>query len=442
MGKAAFLATNLQAGITPTGSPTAAGLPWSKLTDPQPRHRARVAQTAFSAYFDLGAAKTVDCAALISTTLSAAAVVLLRASTSQPFPSHNLLLQSNDFTQSNWVKSESIVSATGQGDYQGGSTATLLDESTNNAQHDIHQAVSGIPDGTVVSVSFKVKPNERNWCRVALVDKASTTTFANVNTTTGAVGTNNAGAGGIVVTSVGNSYYEIVLTANVATGGGTPTAYFIIMNGDNASTVYTGTAGNGMFVSHAMLDYGATIGNTVVTTSSQFSPTFSAGIQNGPTDPSYNGNVIATFAQQTLRYWRWDAWNTTNPIDIGLAPMGLLIRPGRNFNYGAQEGVIDLGQRDRNPDTGAEFGLSGPKPRAKLLTFSGLTKAEIRDTFGGVDRSVGGSGDLLFVEDPDASYLDRARDSIWGAYRQLGADFASRQGAQVWSRAFRLTERL
>jgi hypothetical protein len=168
---------------------------------------------------------------------------------------------------------------------------------------------------------------------------------------------------------------------------------------------------------------------------------YDSGVQSNVTSPDHNGNVVASFAAVNARYWRWDITGN-DPIEIGLAPLGLAFHPGRNFQYGAQEGLIDLSVRDLNLDTGAEFGLSGPKKRTKLLTFSGLTKAEIRDTFGVIDRLVGMSGDVLFVEDPDAPFIDRARDSILGSYRQAGPDLATRQGAAVWSRSMRLTERL
>jgi hypothetical protein len=76
------------------------------------------------------------------------------------------------------------------------------------------------------------------------------------------------------------------------------------------------------------------------------------------------------------------------------------------------------------------------------LTFTGLTKSEVRDTLAKIDRDVGAAGDILFVDDPDASWLDRARDSIYGSYRQAGPDLATRVSAQTFSRSMRLTQRL
>lgn len=262
MAKSAFLLANLAAGLTPTGtsSATAAGLGWDQLTDPQPRARARVAGVSAILVYDLGSAQSVDCWALISTTLPAGATIRIRASTLDPTCVANLLLDT--------------------------------------------------------------------------------------------------------------------------------------------------------------------------------------GVQATVTSPNYNGNVIACFAAVSARYWRIDIAAANNPIDIGLAPLGLLFRPSRNFQYGAQEGVIDLSTRDTNPDTGAAFGVAGPKLRTKMFTIQGLTKSEVRSDLAAVDLNQGASGDVLFVEDPDDTWINRARDSIYGSYRQMGPDLATRVGAQVWARSFRLTERL
>jgi hypothetical protein len=168
---------------------------------------------------------------------------------------------------------------------------------------------------------------------------------------------------------------------------------------------------------------------------------YDSGVQSTVTSPDHNGNVVNCFASVSARYWRWDLTGA-NPIDIGIAALGLFFRPGRNYQYGAQEGLIDLSIRDENPDTGSEHAIDGPKKRTKLITIQGLSKAETRDSFASVDRLIGASGDLLFVDDPDASWVDRARDSIWGGYRAVGADLATRVAAQIFSRSFRLTERL
>jgi hypothetical protein len=171
---------------------------------------------------------------------------------------------------------------------------------------------------------------------------------------------------------------------------------------------------------------------------------YDSTVQAACTDPAWNGAVIGCLsAPVTARYIRWDLAAAGAPIDIGLAPCGLLWRPGRNFGYGGQEGRSDPSTRDVNPDTGAEFGFALPQKRTKLVTYSGLTKVETRTSLDAMDRLVGVSGDALFVEDSDASWADRARDAIWGAFKPAGGDtLASRTAANVFSRSFKITERL
>lgn len=170
---------------------------------------------------------------------------------------------------------------------------------------------------------------------------------------------------------------------------------------------------------------------------------YDSGVLPGPTESKFNGNVIVCLDETTARYWRWDITSIVGPIDIGLAPIGLLWRPEIGFSFGAQEGRRDLSLRDENVDTGAEFAISLPRKRIKQLTFSQLSSDEIRDNILEIDRLIGMSGDLLFVEDSDETQLHLARDSIWGSYRP-GPEVLGQlsQINDVWARSFRLVERL
>jgi hypothetical protein len=162
------------------------------------------------------------------------------------------------------------------------------------------------------------------------------------------------------------------------------------------------------------------------------------------TDAAWTGAVIGCLpAPVTARYIRWDVVQGGAPIDIGLAPCGLLWRPSRNFSFGGMEGRSDASRREVNPDTGAEFGLALAQRRTKRLTFAALTKSEVRTDLDAMDRLVGAGGDVLFVEDSDASWADRARDAVWGSFRESGSgDLTSRQAVNVFSRSFLLTERI
>lgn len=169
------------------------------------------------------------------------------------------------------------------------------------------------------------------------------------------------------------------------------------------------------------------------------------GVLSSVTDPEYNGNAVICFASTSARYWRADFASATNPIDIGRAPLGLLFRPSIGFSYGAQEGRVDLSVRDVNPDTGAEFAIAGPRKRTRLLTFSACGESEVRGLTSSIDemdRFAGAAGDVLFVEDSDDAALDRARDSVWGSFRESGPAAATRSHPDYWSWSCRLTERL
>lgn len=157
-----------------------------------------------------------------------------------------------------------------------------------------------------------------------------------------------------------------------------------------------------------------------------------------------NGNVIFSLSTVLARYMRFDitlASGTTR--DIGLAPVGLLFRPAYNFQFGGQEGRVDLSKNTQNADTGARFGVQGPSFRTRIITLPALTKTETRSSLAGIDRFVGAAGDLLFIEDPDASAADLARDSIWGSFREIGGnDMATRTAPKTFARSFKLTERI
>lgn len=163
----------------------------------------------------------------------------------------------------------------------------------------------------------------------------------------------------------------------------------------------------------------------------------------GCTDTKWNGNVVVCRSSGvSARYVRWDLV-CSSPCDIGLAPVGLLFRPGRNFSFGCQEGRIDPSERTTNPDTGAEFGVALPTKRCKIISYAGLTKTEVRTYLDTMDRLAGGAGDILFVEDPTETNANLARDSIWGSYFIAGQSMLSQRNAfNAFQRSFHLTERL
>jgi hypothetical protein len=449
--KHAWLYQNLAAGLTPTGysSVAVSGLGWNKLNDPQPRHRARVNSNHAVLIRDLASVRPVDLAALLSTSLiSGAHFVCFRATAGEPSCASNYCLRSKDYSDAAWTKENVTIDSnqTVSGPFD--STASNIGETTANAAHAIHNPISQLstwPAFSYVHVSIYVRAVERSWVQLLFTKKNADLVYQYVNLGTGALGASAGSPGGAFAESLGSGWYRIGFYTDLDAGATTPGIRLALATGDAMGNypTYAGTTGSGVDVYGAQADLGTVRGGHVGTTSAAYVNEIETGWQNGVADSAYNGNVIWAGTATNVRYARWDINVGAAPIDIGLAPLGLLFRPGRNFQYGAQEGLIDLGARDINPDTGAAFGVSGPKLRTRQLTVSGLTKSEARDAFGAMDLLVGADGDVLFVEDPDESWLNRARDSIWGSFRELGAgSLATRQAAQVWARSFRLTERL
>jgi hypothetical protein len=134
---------------------------------------------------------------------------------------------------------------------------------------------------------------------------------------------------------------------------------------------------------------------------------YNSGFVANVTDARFNGAIVGALSTPvSVQYIRWDLTGTA-PIDVGLAPCGLLFRPRSNFIYGAQEGRLDGSTRDRNPDTGAEFAVARPTARVKFISHDFLSAEDVRTDFDVMDYSVGAAGDLLYVEDSDADWLSQ-----------------------------------
>lgn len=172
---------------------------------------------------------------------------------------------------------------------------------------------------------------------------------------------------------------------------------------------------------------------------------YDSGTLTGVTEEKWLGQVVLIApAPVTARYVRWDFTDASlGPVDIGLAPLGLLFRPEVSFSYGAElHGRVDYGLREINARTGAAFGVSGPQARAIRASFDVLTEAEITTAFLDMERLVGASGDVLFVPNENETAANRARDAIWGSFRQPGYAASSAPYFQVLTRAFEFVERL
>lgn len=167
-----------------------------------------------------------------------------------------------------------------------------------------------------------------------------------------------------------------------------------------------------------------------------------SGFLSNLTQPGWNGNVWRVLSSPvTARYVRWDIIASAAPIDIGLAPCGLLARPARMFTWGNTRGFADGGVRDVNGRTGAHFGLDGARPRFRQFVLPRLTRAEADGFLRTMDRDLGLARDVLFIPDLAAAAADLNADSIWGAWKASPADGTAHRTLHQHGRSFSLLER-
>jgi hypothetical protein len=173
--------------------------------------------------------------------------------------------------------------------------------------------------------------------------------------------------------------------------------------------------------------------------------THDSGTLNGVTDEKWLGQFVHVIASPiNARYVRWDLTVPSGTsIDIGLAPLGLLWRPLRNYAYGAQKGRQDYGIRDGAARTGAMFASPAMSARVQAFQLAALDPDEVSINVTEMDVAVGVAGDVLWIPETGDTAIARARDAIWGTFRQVGAPaMVVHDSFRLMSRSYQMTERL
>jgi len=165
----------------------------------------------------------------------------------------NLLLGSEDFLDAStyWSDVEVTTTANQEVAPDGNSFADKVLETVTNAQHYTIQTVAyaSFTDNTSYTFSVyakKVTGRDYIWLRTRAKDG---TTIYNVwyNLATGALGTQGAGAVGIIE-DAGNGWYRLGLTFNVLTGTTDVNFQIRATTGDNAQTTYAGDVTYGYYL--------------------------------------------------------------------------------------------------------------------------------------------------------------------------------------------------
>lgn len=164
------------------------------------------------------------------------------------------------------------------------------------------------------------------------------------------------------------------------------------------------------------------------------------------TTPDLNrGQVVILLpADVSVRYLRLEITGiSAGFLDVGVLAAMATLRLIHGTGFGAVEGRLALGQRDRNPVTGAEFGVPGVfNPRLMRFTLPTLRAAEyggtLRDMLGGLSVA----DDVLWIPETTLAQAELNQRSIYGGLMRPGEQFGIvRDRPLVASASFALVER-
>ena len=161
----------------------------------------------------------------------------------------NLLLQSNNFNSSPWIKSSTSLTS-GQSGYDGSSDAWLLSKSSANGSVRQNITTSGVK-----TFSIYAKANTNDWIRLRF-DNSSGDQNLWVNLSNGSIGTNSGIA--TYVTDIGGGWYRVAFQSP-----STDLLNFRIYPAEENST--TGTSGS-VYIQDSQLEQGLVATDYIPTT--------------------------------------------------------------------------------------------------------------------------------------------------------------------------------
>ena len=167
--------------------------------------------------------------------------------------SRNLLTQTQQFDNAVWTNGSITIGANITAAPDGTNTADKLQENTTSvSQFFARETYASFVAGTY-AMSFYAKAAERTWTYFELGN-----TYANVNLSTGEVGSTGQFASGWTfvsasTTSVGNGWYRCSIVATCTIAGSYPGIKAHISTSNNGF-VYAGTIGSGIYVWGAQLE--------------------------------------------------------------------------------------------------------------------------------------------------------------------------------------------
>ena len=173
----------------------------------------------------------------------------------------NFLTYSQDFTNGAWSKARATISASLFTAPDGTTTANELVEDSTTNSHPVYRTLGGFINGITYTLSVYAKASGRTSLRLALADTAFVSIFADYNLTTVA---SSASGGTSTITSVGNGWYRLTLTAvAIASGNG---AVYIQPDNPYQTSIYLGNGASAIYLWGSQLELGSTANTYIPTT--------------------------------------------------------------------------------------------------------------------------------------------------------------------------------
>jgi hypothetical protein len=205
---------------------------------------------------------TIDNTVIGGTTPAAGTFTTLTAQTEVlKGTGQNLLTYSQDFTNGAWSKARATISASLFTAPDGTTTANELVEDSTTNSHPVYRTLGGFINGITYTLSVYAKASGRTSLRLALADTAFVSIFADYNLTTVA---SSASGGTSTITSVGNGWYRLTLTAvAIASGNG---AVYIQPDNPYQTSIYLGNGASAIYLWGAQGEIGSTANTYIPTT--------------------------------------------------------------------------------------------------------------------------------------------------------------------------------
>jgi hypothetical protein len=205
----------------------------------------------------------------------------------------NLMLYSQDVTQSSWGRNAVTVTS-GFIAPDGTSTAQRFYEDATNNFHLLSQSISCT--ATTYTVSVYVKAGERTKGYIQILNANNVYVDFDLTTGTYITGGLTAQTTSKTMTYVGNGWYRVSATGPMAAAAAT--VYLVILNA-SGTAVYTGDNSSGMFMWGAQVNLG-NLSPYTPTTTAAVSQTIFDLLGNGYTSTSYNSPTFSSVGNSSI----------------------------------------------------------------------------------------------------------------------------------------------